>query len=948
MDLKVRFTEIKNRPLNEDTINSLKTTLSLAKSVQDRVLSMEILLYLSDTLKKLKQFDDSTNLLEQEINSTFFNQKQERLKLTDDLVRTLLLTEDFVKLKSVLNNRNRFITSEHQAVMQKFYLAVAYEGLKDYKKAIEYLQNIKDNISNANLVNKYLKLSMLYLKTKNLKQAKEAYSLAKTFDPQKTNPIFTLCESDIQFYQKDYQGALATYEAYFVLTQNKHRYLDRYILINIELNHLDEAFRFYKEYLEKMNTVVSKNYRLLFYEAALKLNKILRNQDEIDLLTILIDDLKPSKPLLNQFDNVYQLLTHSLQNVQHNELRDILLDSFRTLSKSYPFQKIIYINQSNNDLLLYHFSKDLLLEKTLKDADLKDTVIESFINQKISHKLLGQTGFIHYTKGLYKDHLTKYVFINGIQREDTYDYFVVYSKDLDDFDFQQKLILITHELLKKQIHDFDTYTVKLSNYKNYKTLLEHSDFGLIKIENNIIHIQNQYTKNLLQTSQDYLKYEDFQNNLEDPLFIDELLSHKTVEVKYMNRFLKLYIHADHLDIYIVLQEVKDTYKSNHLNHLTNLPNEYQMVKDYAHVDPITVISCELRNYADYFKDYSSTGYLEEINHLNELIQSSAKQHLLGLYFTGYNNLYMVLKTIDKRVIKRITDDLIKHTQPFDLRLASIKVNHTLSKEHLIKLEYLISLTTEENVFISDNKNFRYNQELSKTVLTNVNTYIQRKQLPLNYLSIGDWQNKKINIIEITPSKKSGLLKQSSLKKILRSNHLSKQFDKVLVQSFVKDIQDLDLSYQFLLPISYQTIEDITELKTVIKLITSTLVSNQNIVLKIDLDEHINIDQFSKGIDLLKTRGINIAYAQIVHHLNIKYLGLFKYPKYIYYEIEDLDNANLERLVKVLDDYNIIKILNHSEKTITKTQLIQYDITYIRGASFPEYERLEQLNNHLNT
>ena len=134
----------------------------------------------------------------------------------------------------------------------------------------------------------------------------------------------------------------------------------------------------------------------------------------------------------------------------------------------------------------------------------------------------------------------------------------------------------------------------------------------------------------------------------------------------------------------------------------------------------------------------------------------------------------------------------------------------------------------------------------------------------------------------------------------------------------------------------------------IKLITSTLVSKQNFVLKIDLDEHINIDQFSKGIDLLKTRGINIAYAQIVHHLNIKYLDLFKHSKYIYYDIEDLANANLIRLMKVLDDYNIIKILNHSDKTITKTQLIQYDITYIRGASFPEYERLEQLNNHLNT
>ena len=184
MDLVARFEELKNEKKSQETAEQLQQLLVLAKQAKNSSLSMEILMYLVETERYSRDHSSAIAILEQELNDDFFSSKEDRLAITDEMIKTLLRTEDFVKLESVLFSRERYLTNEHQKVMQKFYYAVCYEGLNEYKKAIASLKGIKDTISASNLVSKYLKLSMLYLKENNVEEAREHFTHAEKFDYQ--------------------------------------------------------------------------------------------------------------------------------------------------------------------------------------------------------------------------------------------------------------------------------------------------------------------------------------------------------------------------------------------------------------------------------------------------------------------------------------------------------------------------------------------------------------------------------------------------------------------------------------------------------------------------------------------------------------------------------------------------------------------------------------------
>lgn len=942
MDLLSKFQELKKQELTDQTIYHLKSTLSLSKSINDRVLSMELLMYLTDALRKRKDFEEVINLLKQEINSDYFNTKTDRLKLTDDLVRTLLLTEDYQLLESVLKNRARYITNPHQEVMQKFYLAVAYEGLHDYKLAVKYLLSIQDNISNKNLTNKYLKLAMLHLKIKKYKEAVEYYTLAKTFDPNFLNPVFKLCESDMLFYKGDYLNALSKYEDYFVITKNKHRYLDRYILINIELSRLDEAYVFYQEYKEPMKQVVSKNYRMVFYEAALKLNKILKNQNEINDLTDLINHLKPNKPILNEFDNVYELLTTSLSSQQPKEFRDILLHLFRNIHSMFPFEKIIYLQKQSGGIKLYHLAKTLLLEKQLTNSQLNGSIFETILDLELDTDLLTQTDLLTIQKSFYKTEFTKYIFINGIKREHSYDYFIVYSKELVDFDFQQKLVLISHEILKKQIRDFDTLQNLTSTQFDYLPLLSTASLGLVRIENGIVHLLNDQSKKIFQTSNEYIKFEEIQTLIEEELYLDDLLSKTKKDVTIKHTKYTWYITQSGLEIYILIDSKSSNNESNDINQLTLLENEYKLLKDLQEINPSTVLSIEIRNYVNYFKDYSFDNYLQKINVLSQAIKNISKQHLMNLYFSGYNNMYVVLKSIDKRVIKRITDDLLKLDCSFELSLSSVKVNHNISKNHLMKLRYLNSLTDDIHRYIPDNKNFRANIELSNTVLTNVKNYMVRKYLPLSYQVIKDPINQTVHLLKVNHAKNSGLIKETSLRRILKANNLECDYDKVLINTLVQELKCLEQDVQIFVDLSMKSVEELTHLKKLIKQLKSTLLENSQIVININIETLSHTEKLIKGINLLKDNSFKISLSHVTHQINVSTINLFKLTDYVLFDMHDLENDDLLYILKSIADFHTINILNPEDKTITKSLLDKYNIEFILGKTSKEYHSIDSL------
>ncbi|XMB72370.1 hypothetical protein RJI07_00340 [Mycoplasmatota bacterium WC30] len=947
MDNQSKFEELKKLKKNENTIADLNVLLSLVKKEKDSVLTMQILMYLTECYKYLRQHDMAISFLETEVNDEFFNQKDDRLKVIDELVRILLRTEDFIKLKAVLFTRERYLTNEHQKVMQKFYYAVCHEGLKENKLAIDYLISIKDNISNSNLVSKYLKLSMLFLKESHIEKAKEYYRLAVKFDHKTSNPIFHLAESDILYFEGDYLEALAKYQEYFIKSKNKRRYLDRYILINIKLNRLDEAWRFYQEFLPVMKTLVSRNYRIVFYTAAKTLAKELNNTTELDKLDYLIQELEPSKPMLNQFDNVYRLLSLSFKSKRYLKERDIIFDIFTGIQSLYKFQKLLFIRKTEESISFLHLSKNLLLEKNPKSTEYSQTLIQEIVNTKPINDLYMYDDLLKYSKGIYKTVDTAYVFVNGIKRENSFDYFVVYSAENENFDFQQKLVLLANEILKKHLFDFDLNIKQFRLFNNYKNLFNQENIGLVKIEKNIMHFLNEHAKNILGIDDEYLAFEDFQSYLEEKVFIDEFLytDKLILNVKHKEevRKIEFSIIRDELIIFAIVKEYHEDSENTVINQFLGIPNEIQLLEDNTQCESKTIVLFNITNYLHFFKDYNYARYQELLKLIIARIKELSKHHFENVYLESFNLIYLTLKSTDKRVVNRIVDGIYKDKTDFDIRTSIIQINQCFSYDKLIQLRYLNSLTNSDSKYIHDNKNFRYNLELAKTILININKLITKKDVPLNYQAIGNWRTNDVEFLNVEISEKAMLGETNSLTRVLKAANLEAEWDTLVSNSLVKDIKESNQKAKFFVNLSYKTYSDIKLLKKIIKKIENIGYSLNNYVFGMNLQNEINVEDIIPAINLLQEKQIQLFGYSFISKINLNNYDIFKYFNYLILDIKELEIKNLDKFLEILSAFNIVYVLNHHQATLKKSDLERFNITYVTGIKFPKYESVTTTN-----
>ena len=946
MELLAKFDELKQNKKSNELIDDLHTLLSLSKKERDYSLTMQILQYLIETLRYLRLHDKAVILLETEINEAFFTRKDDILKIIDELVRTLLRTEDFLKLKSILFTRERFLTIEHQKVMQKFYLAVCHEGLKDNKLAIDNLLSIKDNISNSNLVSKYLKLSMLYLKENQLKLAKEYFNKAVLFEPRKNNPIFYLTESDILYMEGDFQNALVLYQEYFIKSKNKRRYLDRYILINIKLNRVDEAWRFYQEYLPTIKGLVSRNYRLIYYEAAKILAKELNNTFEEDKLDYLIQELEPNKPALNQFDNVYRLLTIAFKNKRFLKVRDIIHSLFSAIDSLYHFQKMLFVTKNEEGISFYHYSKGLLLEKNPKINEYSNTIFDTILSTNPVHDLYTYDDLNGYSKELYKTVETSYVFVNGIKREESFNYFVIYSKDIDNFDFQQKLILIANEILKKQLNDFDVFGHQNSIYKNYQELFNKESLGFIKIEKGIIHLLNMQAKSILGTKTDYLAFEEFQNSLVKKVFIDDFLytDQLLLEIKdkEMVKSVVLNITKDEYIIYATMK-IDETHSNSALiNHFMSIGNESKLLDDCNGLGPLNIILFDIRNYLEYFKDYNYHIYKDKLGLVINTLKSLSRTYFNNIYLESFNIIYLTVNTVDKRVIKRIVEGIYKEDYGFDIRASVIAINNSFNYDDLVKLRYLNSITSPTAKYIFDNKNFRYNVELAKTILLNVNNLLNKKVIPLEYIGVGDWLTNEIRFLSVNIAQKAMLGEAISLNRVLKANELEINWDYLAVSQLIKNLKKNHFIGSFIINISIKSLEDPKIIKRMIKRLESHDNSLANYYMSIDFGDISDYQLVLTSLNILKEKNIGLIGTNFIKALNVSQLDMFKRVDYLILEYSDLNNDNLKHFLPVLNQFDIKYILNHASNTLKRSELEQFNIKLVYGDKFSKYENINAL------
>ncbi len=941
MDLSERLTELKQAKRNQDTLDDLKALLSMSKKDKDGVLAMEALMQVVETERYMRNHDGAIAVLEEELSQDFFNSQEDRIKIIEEMIKTLLRTEDFVKLESVLRNRERYLTNDHQKVMQKFYYAVCYEGLKEHKKAIEVLKSIKDTISSSNLVSKYLKLSMLYLKENNLSLARENFHHAEKFDKNHNNPIFCLAESDIMFAEEDYLGALNKYQEYFIKSKNKHRYLDRFILINIKLERTDEAWKFYHEYFPIMSSIISKNYRLIFYEAGLELAKKLNNRSEIEKLSFLIDELEPSRPLLDRFDSVYRLLSIAFQKRITSKPRDVILNLFRALDELYKFQKLVYLVPFENGVKSYYFQKNLLLEKDIPNIDLSSTIVEDILKSKPVNEIYKYDDLIRYSHQFYKTVDTVLLFANGIDLNMEFGYFLVYSTNKEDFDFQQKLVLLAANILQKQLRDLESEKSINELNHNLVTLIDRSNLGLIKIENNIIHFLNATAKKLFGVKQDYLAFEDFQKTLDRVLFIDDFLYTEEIIIGLVNsqKLLKMTISKSDFTIYAVVSEVIEETKSMKLNSYYEIGDETMLLNDNKDIEIKTIILFEIRNYLNCLKEQSIEKYNQILTELFNFIKTTSRNHYDKLYLESYNLVYLTLKTVDKRVLNRIMDSVLDQFPDLDIYISSIQVSTILTKEKLTQMRYLLSLAESNNRIVLDNRNYRYHQERGKTVLLNVNSFIQKKSVPLAVNSISDWHTNKPRFWLAKTSQTAMLGDEDTLKQVLKANDLEAEWDNLVALSLTKEIKKYNLDGEFLISVDSKTIADQKQASRLVRRATEA-----NIGFVINLDSKISKEELSEFRNLTASKELILVGTNFLKMLTIEDIDLVNSFDFLVLDSKDILNKNLNKFLKMLNLDKIQLILDHGHKTLRKSDLEAHGITLVLGDAYPKHENVTALKN----
>ncbi|MBN2540804.1 MAG: hypothetical protein JXB08_04695 [Bacilli bacterium] len=930
MDLSQQLETLKQSKRSVETLKQLEALLEIAKTESETETAIEIIKQMVEIMRYLRMHSEAIHLLETESDFELYSSKSDHLTLIDELIKTLLRTEDFIKLESVLLHRERFLTNDHQKVMQKFYLAVCYEGLEEYKKAIDTLKQIQDNISSSNLVSKYLKLAMLSLKENHIQEAKEHYDHAVKFDRYQKNPIFLLTESDILAAEGNYQEALSKYQEYFVKSKNKHRYLDRYILINIKLQRLDEAWRFYQEYLPTMKQVISKNYRLIFYQAAIELVKLLQNTEEIKKLEFLIEELEPEPPMLHTFDSVYRLLSSGFRSKRFQKPRDVVMHVFSAIESIYKFQKLLFIAPSKDHYLFYHYSKGLLLEKEVHPAHLAETILERIIAQKPITELYGYDDIIGYQRGVYKTVDTMYVFANGIEREKEFNQFIAYSSELDHFDIQQKLVLLAAELLRKLLHDFDQVHLIDERMQEYSNLLNRLDGGIIKIEQNTIYFENDQAKLLFGVTADYLAFEEFQTYLDHQVFLDDFLYTDRLLLKLKDqRMLECLITKTDFIISAYIQILEVTNQTKSINPFYPLPDERQLEFDFSETrSPKTICLIDIRNYQEYLRDYNHETYQAKLDQLKLGIEEVSRQHFRGLYLESFSNLYLVIDNTDKRVTKRITDQLVKLQTSLDLRLSLMQINHSLKTDKLIQLKVLNALTDEQNKVIFDNKNFRYNQELSKTILINVNKFIEAKRVPLCFTSVHDASTQEIKFYMVSVSQQAMLGENKTLERVLISAGLEAEWDYLMIHSLAILLKQNPGKVSYVLTLSNSSWQDAKQMARIERKIKGI-----PIILSVDLSESIDNDV----IETFHTKGITLWGSRFIDRLNPKGIQILKNLQYLELCSSDLDQPNLATFLKLLNKPSTSLVLNYGKSTVKRSDVTGFGIDFLYGQGSEKHE-----------
>jgi len=872
-----------------------------------------------------KEYDLIIKILELPLKEDFIQDKDIRLSISNKLLAILLKVEDFEKLQSALENREELLTKDADFLMQKFYYAVCYEGLNDNVSAIKILESIKDNISNQNLVNKYLKLSMLYLKINEYDLAKKHFKTASIYDKNKKNHTFLLAECDLLIYERNYLRALEVYEDYYIKTNNKYRYLDRYINIQIMLNQLPEAYSFYQKHLPIMKRVLSKQSRLVFYEASLKLMKKLNNHAEEALLESLTAEIEES---LLPFTNIHDFLVSFIRNNYDKTFlkpRDIIHALFKEVSPTKLFSKLVYVKLEDGIIKLLHFTKGLLLEKNIENDETSLNVYHDLQSHEYLH-VYDKNYLSNFTNDPFMSGKTNYILVKQVR---DFEYLVFYMEN-DLFYDGKKVFDYQALILEKLLSDFYKHGYNYSLLKNLFTIFDQENYGLILLKENNLRLLNDTAKRLLGHKSVYLSMEAFQSRLIKNIYVDELLKVDEVTLKYQTEeivSLNFKVFKDELDLYLVVRKAEE-------KQVVKKYYDFKYIYDETLGEDNSIILFNLRDYQDFMKDYSYVRYDNLINKIYEVLRLSSRNYYQNIYLEGMDNLYLILKTKDKRIIKRIYEELFKNVEnEVDIRASLVILKDRIEKIDIEDLKYLNSITSKEIRFVQDNKNYRTNKEIAKTILENVNKILGENNIRLSFKLIVDWQSNTYKLIYTDVLNRVLLGNKESLRRVIKANNLESAWDELIISNLVKEARLANFSGKFVVEVSLNTVLDAKIMQRIKKRLNNKGFLRSEIIYAIDYEEFLLYDNLELGKE-------SFVFFNVFNHFNIARIDDLSLMKYIILSAEEIANPASDYFIKMIKDKELTIIYDHQKTSLTKTFLNEKALSLVTGEAYGKFDSLK--------
>ena len=837
--------------------------------------------------KDVQMHDEVIAYAKQLIQRKYIEDYPTLIKISDQWIQAALKSEDYLEMEEAIAFKEQYLGHfPKEQTMQAFYRAVAYEGQKKYALAIDSLLLVPDTLSNANLTSKYLKLTMLYVKIKNTELAKEAFQFALLYDPQRRNEIFDLARCDLYASSGEYIDALHSFEAFFIKTNQKLRYLDRYIDINCELNRFDEALRFAKEYEPKMAQSFSKNYRIQFYEAIVRLAKQIKDLDLLEHAQHQLEQISVRTIEQKSIDEALHLWAEN--KTLYDKERDIALEVFRLLSSVLPHVRFDWIESIGSGFSIYHFSKDRLYEKKISNNDFIQCCVQ----------MHGETLVVHHNEyPTFHDYWneesilleSKYALVKPIHYESgNIGFFVAIADEETSYDLLLSTFSRAKSLFALKLHHHRVMKQLRTSKNQLMDIVTKQMILSIRITAGYVFFETALSKDELGFSTDIVSFETFQNRFRMPntVYLDELMHGKISKLILMDgknhlHFYQVYSYSqeESIQLYLIEQKAKEdlSVQTDSIRRFTHIKALLSEAKPPVSI--MLIYKGAFSNLPFLFQQQLQLRFEEFIRKAIGTYHSTSVP-----LFSGFRA--ELVKSTDKRVLTRMVrqiqewwnDECLQNAPTYSnqsLQFAIIPLIKEKNIDVLSEAIEVLLLRPWNDFFVFLDKDSLETLARSNAQSTRVEEWMKSNRLPISYQAFFEMNTKRYSYYQL--SIHDGLEKDEILPLTVKRYLLQEKLDQALWKKALKEIElfykQTKKDISFCIPLSVESFSRSTNSRLFVSEVKRKKIPLDHLVLLFDLrDQEIN-PIFIEECHYAQEKGFRIEF-RVDSSISLRYIHSF--------------------------------------------------------------------------